>query len=196
MIYICENILDLDVEKALRVVSTQRRDKALRYRFDIDRRQSLAAYMLLMYGLRKEYNIDMAPIFAYTTDGKPYIRGHIDIHFNLSHCHRAVACAISNYPIGVDIEAIAPIDWHVARRVMNDAQLRHIESSAEPERSFTQLWTMKESLLKLTGEGLCDDLPRLAIDTQFFTHHHAKEYVCTACYSTSEQDEAFSIVTL
>jgi len=196
MIYICENILDFNVEKALRVVSPERRAKALRYRFDIDRRQSLAAYLLLMLGLREEYNIELTPQFAYNIGDKPYIRDYLNIHFNLSHCRRGVACAISNYPIGIDIEEIVPIDWLVARRVMNDAQLRHIESSAEPERSFTELWTTKESLLKQTGEGLCDNLPRLAIGTQRFTHYHAKEYVCTVCYSSSEQDEPFRIVTL
>lgn len=196
MIYICEDILGFDVEEAMRVVAPQRRAKAMRYHFDIDRRQSLAAYLILMQGLKSEYGISTAPEFEYIAGDKPYIAGHLNIHFNMSHYGNGVACAISDHPVGVDIEAVAPIDWDVAHRVMNDEQLREIESSSDPARTFTRLWTTKESLLKQTGEGLCDDLPHLPIDKGLFTHYNGKDYVCTCCYSAPCEHEEFRIVTL
>ena len=196
MIYICENILDIDVSEALRQVSAERRSKALCYRFDIDRRQSLAAYQLLRYGLRLEYGIDALPRLAYYDGGKPFIADYTQIHFNISHCRCGVACAIGSSPVGVDIEAIEAVDWDVARRVMSSRQLDDIASSPDPGLAFCKLWTTKESILKHTGEGLCDDLPRLAIDNYSFAHYYGRNYVCTACYSHAEQREEFRIVSL
>lgn len=196
MVYICEDILDFDVEEALRTVLAERRYKALRYRFDIDRRQSLAAYMLLCYGLREEYGIATPPCLSYDDRGKPYLTDYPDICFNLSHCRCGVACAIGREPIGVDIEVVAEVDWDVARRVMNDAQLEYIALSSEPERDFCRLWTMKESLLKQTGEGLCDNLKRLAIDNNSFAHYHGDKYVCTVCYAHCAEREEFRLVRL
>lgn len=196
MVYICEDILGFDVEEALRVVSAERRDKALRYRFDVDRRQSLAAYMLLCYGLNEEYGIILPPRLSYDDRDKPYLTNYPDIHFNLSHCRYGVACAIGREPIGVDIEVVADIDWDVARRVMSDEQLEYIATSSEPERAFCKLWTTKESLLKRTGEGLCDDLPRLLLDNSSFAHYNGEKYICTACYADSEQHDKFCLVRL
>lgn len=196
MVYICEDILDFDVEEALRAVSAERRERALRYHFDIDRRQSLAAYLLLYYGLREEYGIIAPPHLGYDDRGNPYLADYPDIHFNLSHCRYGVACAIAQKPIGVDIEVVADVDWDVARRVMSDEQLEYIATSSEPERAFCKLWTTKESLLKRTGEGLCDDLPRLVIDNSSFAHYHGEKYICTVCYADSEQRDKFRLVRL
>lgn len=196
MIYLCENILDFPFEEALRRVSAERREQVMRYRFEIDRRQSLAAYRLLQYGLKQEYGLEGPPSFAYLPGDKPLLRDYPTIHFNLSHCRQGVACAISRYPIGVDIEAIASIDQAVAQRVMSADQLAQIASSPHPERTFCELWTTKESLLKQTGEGLCEDLPGLALDRFTFTHYQGEKYCCTACYSSPDQHEEFILVRL
>ena len=36
--------------------------------------------------------------------------------------------------------------------------MHQIITSANPEVTFTRLWTMKEAVLKLSGEGIRDDL--------------------------------------
>ena len=43
--------------------------------------------------------------------------------------------------------------------------LAEILADAAPEMAFLRLWTRKESLLKLTGEGLCNSLPTLLENT-------------------------------
>ena len=57
MIYINDHTEELDIAAALAKVSPQRREQALRFRFDAGRRLSLSAYLLLMEGLEKEYGI-------------------------------------------------------------------------------------------------------------------------------------------
>ena len=152
MIYIDDHIDDFDLREALAAVSQQRRDYALRYRQERDQRLCLAAYRLLQRALLLEYGINETPVFTYDSKGKPLLQGHPDIHFSLSHCHEAVAVAVSDRPVGIDIETTGHYSAEVARRVMNDDEMREIEASAQPEVAFTRLWTMKESLYKLTGD--------------------------------------------
>jgi rhamnogalacturonyl hydrolase YesR len=63
-----------------------------------------------------------------------------------------VACAVSDRPVGIDIETINHYSEEIATRVMSEAEMRQILTSPLPAEAFTRLWTMKESLYKLTGD--------------------------------------------
>ena len=161
MIYIDENIDGFDLDEALAAVSPQRCDYALRYRQERDQRLCLAAYRLLQRALLLEYGIEELPVFIHDDGGKPLLQGHPDIHFSMSHCHEAVAVAVSDHPIGIDIETTGHYSPEVARRVMSAGEMRQIEASPRPEVAFTRLWTMKESLYKLTGNDNGGDTAHL-----------------------------------
>ena len=183
MIYIDNHIDDFDLREALAAVSQQRRDYALRYRQERDQRLCLAAYRLLQRALMLEYGIDGMPVFTYDDKGKPLLQGHPDIHFSLSHCHEAVAVAGSDHPVGIDVETTGHYSAEVARRVMNDDEMREIEASAQPEVAFTRLWTMKESLYKLTGDDNEGDMAGMLSDIskyRFTTTIHPR-FIYTAC---------------
>ncbi len=161
MIYINDDIYGFSAEKIAECIEnlpSQRREVALRYKHELGRRQCVLAYLLLCDGLEREYGITDKPVFAYGGHGKPSIIGHEDIHFNLSHCKTAVACAISDKPIGIDVESIRPVKEAVIRYAMNDDEVQQILTSPNPDLEFTRLWTIKESVLKLTGEGINDDM--------------------------------------
>lgn len=183
MIYIDDHIDDFDLREALAAVSQQRRDYALRYRQERDQRLCLAAYRLLQRALMLEYGIDGMPVFTHDDKGKPLLQDHPDIHFSLSHCHEAVAVAVSDHPVGIDIETTGHYSAEVARRVMNDDEMRKIEASAQPEVAFTRLWTMKESLYKLTGDDNGGDMAGMLSDIskyRFTTTIHPR-FIYTAC---------------
>ena len=158
MIYIEHQIWDFDLDAALSAISEQRREQALRFKFEQGRRTCVLAYLLLKRALHEEYGIDENPLFEYGEHGKPFIVGHPDIHFNLSHCSEAVACAVSDRPVGIDVETVRKYSDSLARYTMNDAELEQITGSGRPDVAFIRLWTMKEALLKLTGEGITDNL--------------------------------------
>ena len=183
MIYYDDHIWDFDLQQALVEVSPQRREYAVRYRQERDQRLCVAAYNLLWRALRSEQGIDEAPVFIYDPHGKPALQGRQDIHFSLSRCHEAVACAVSEHPVGIDIETTEHYTIEVARHVMNDVEIRQIESSAQPAVTFTRLWTMKESLYKLTGDDnngdirhILDAARTVTFETIVFPHS-----VCTVC---------------
>ena len=183
MIYIDENIDGFDLDEALAAVSPQRRKYALRYRQERDQRLCIAAYRLLQRALLLEYGVDELPVFIYDVNGKPMLQGHPEIHFSLSHCHVAVAVAVSDSPIGIDIETTGHYSPEVARQVMSDVEIRQIEASACPEVAFTRLWTMKESLFKLTGDDNGgDSAGMLASASQYhFTTTVHPRYIYTTC---------------
>ena len=46
----------------------------------------------------------------------------------------------------------------LARYTMNDEEMALITASEHPEVEFIRLWTMKEAELKLSGEGIRNDM--------------------------------------
>ena len=165
MVYIDDHIDDFDLQAALAELSEQRREQALRFRFERGQRTCALAYLLLKRALHEEFDIDELPQFEYGEHGKPLLVGHPDIHFNLSHCREAVACVVSRRPVGIDVESVGRYKESVARYTMNDEELAMIEAAERPEVAFIRLWTMKEARLKLTGEGITDDLKQALADS-------------------------------
>ena len=154
MIYINDHIGDFDFEASLPLLSEQRREQALKFKHELGRKTCAAAYLLLCEGLRKEFGITEQPIFDYGEHGKPFIVGHPDIHFNMSHCREAVVCVVSDRPVGIDVESIREYSDSLARYTMNDEELAVINAAPSPAVAFIRLWTMKEALLKRSGEGI------------------------------------------
>ena len=165
MVYLNDDIEHFDLEAALTLLSEQRREQCLRFKFELGRKQCAAAYLLLCEALRKEYGITEAPVFEYGEHGKPAIVGHPDIYFNLSHCREAVLCVVSDKPVGCDIESISRYKESLARYTMNDEELALIASSDRPDVAFIRLWTMKEALLKRAGTGITDNMRTVLADS-------------------------------
>ena len=188
MVYLNDDIDSIDVGSALRAVSPQRREKALRYRQLRDQKLSLAVYLLLAEGLAKEYGIHDPPEFAFGPHGKPRLANHPGIHFNLSHCREAALCVIADTPVGCDIESVpGTLDIDLCHRCFNPSEVALITASDRPPLAFARLWTRKESYLKLTGEGLTSALPDLlsrarAENVTFATHTSPDaSFVYTIC---------------
>lgn len=159
MVYVDECLWDFDLEVALQNISVQRREQALRYRHELGRRQSVLAYVLLKKALRETYGIDENPLFTYGEHGQPLLADYPDIHLSLSHCRQAVVCAVSDHPVGVDVEDLGRYKESLARYAMNEAERAEIAAAADGcDVAFTRLWTMKEAFLKSSGRGLTDHL--------------------------------------
>ena len=136
-------------------LDVSRRAKADRFRFEKDKRLSVAAGALLQYALQMENvrgpSIDVAP------NGKPYLAGEERLYFNLSHSEGMVMCAIAEKEVGCDVEKKAVLDRRLAEYVMTEYELERIygfERDTEQQEMFFRLWTLKESYMKATGLGI------------------------------------------
>lgn len=175
-----------EVTRLLPLVSALRREQALCYKHTFGQYCCLQSYKMLCELLAEwsrvhQLPINQQPIFLYNDYGAPYIEG--GPYFSISHCKRGIAVAVSENPIGIDIESIRSFSPDLMRKTMNkDEQLR-ITSSAIPEVEFIRFWTQKEALLKLQGTGIISDLHHV------LTHAHDvswteispldKGYICT-----------------
>ena len=177
-----EDIWGFDLEAALGDISEQRRGQALKFRHEQGQRLCVLAYQLLKQGLRETYGITENPLFEYNEHGKPSIAGHPEIFFNLSHCKEAAVCAISDNPVGVDVESIREYKENLVRYTMNDREVREIEGSDNPAATFIRLWTMKEATMKFIGTGISNDMKNV-IDIQRFRYTTVENdrYVYTVC---------------
>ena len=86
------------------------------------------------------------PEIKKTPNGKPYFPGAPHIYFSLSHARTHVLCAISDCPVGVDIES---------PRVINARTAAYFGSSEElAQFDPLELWVLKESYVKLLDATL------------------------------------------
>ena len=164
MIYINDNLFEFDLNTALSALSEQRRKQALQFKFELGQRTCAAAYLLLCEGLQKEYGITEKPLFEYGEHGKPFLVGHPDIHFNLSHCREAAICMIGSQPVGIDVESVREYRDNLVRFTMNDLEIAQIEQAERPDVEFIKLWTQKEAVLKLSGDGISRDMKSVLCD--------------------------------
>ncbi len=151
-----------ELENDLRRLPSWRRDKACAYRNLSDKILSVKAYLLLCHLLEEEYGISDAPEFLLGKNGKPHLKSNPDIHFNMSHCRAGAMCVVADYPVGCDIESTDnEPDTDMLSRCCNSSEATQIAVTKAPKEAFALLWTKKEAFLKLTGEGLNDNLPKL-----------------------------------
>lgn len=158
MIYVDERVDELDIGASLAAVSQQRREQALKYYHESGQKLCIAAYLLLMEGLHYEYGIVEPPVFEYSANGKPFIASHPDIHFNLSHSANVALCALSSQPVGADVETPRQVSSSLIDYTMSDEEKAKINSSRNPALCFLSFWTKKEALLKLTAEGINNEM--------------------------------------
>lgn len=87
--------------------------------------------------------------------GKPYLKNFPDIHYNISHTKGVIICAISNEPIGVDIERIKKVNHRIVKRFFTVNEQNYILSNTgKQSERFIEIWTMKESYVKWQGKGM------------------------------------------
>lgn len=201
MLKIRDDIDDLtpsEMSGIIRRLPLWRQDVVMRYKSERCRRQSALAFALLQEMLAERYGITDDIEVCIGEHGKPSLARHPDIHFNISHCPQAVACAVDSHPVGVDVESLGRYNEALARHTLSEAEFAGLFSTAYPEYpslspaeaadlAFTILWTKKEALLKLLGTGITDNLPGIL-------HQHSgavtfrtavnlsRRYVCTTCH--------------
>lgn len=121
---------------------------------------SQAAHELLNDVLLRDYGISQ-PELSHGEQGKPYLPGGPE--FNLSHSRGAVAVAVGDCPVGIDLERIRKYMDALPQRIFSREELRWFRENGELKRDFFTLWTLKESYYKLLGTGL----PGFPNDTEF-----------------------------
>ena len=173
-------------------VSEQRRTQALQYKHAFGQYACLKSYLMLQDLLREHYHIESDLLFTYNEYGKPEldIRGANGVgsgqkpQFSISHCKQAIAVAVSNTPVGIDIETLRHPSESLIEKTMNEQEQEQIAAADSMDEMFTALWTRKEAVLKYLGTGIVDDLHNVLSNTNNFsisTFRASPTTLCSIC---------------
>lgn len=100
--------------------------------------------------------------------GKPFLKEYPSLHFNGSHSGDYLVCALSQNPVGVDVQRVDRTKriMPLAQRFMTPGEVRGLERLEDEKRTqaFYRLWAQKESYMKYRGLGFA--LPLSAFEIQ------------------------------
>ena len=155
----------------------ERIEKAMRARRLEGRKQSLGAGLLLEYVQKKHYKSPES------RQGAQHTREE-NTNYNLSHSGDYVICAVSNRPIGCDIEKIKEAPVKVAERYFAKSEAEYLKSldAETQDEEFFRLWTIKESYTKMNGRGLSMGLKTFEV---VFEEKNAETVETTEVFETS-----------
>ena len=173
-------------------VSEQRRAQALQYKHAFGQYACLKSYLMLQDLLREHYGIEGDLLFTYNEYGKPELNindanvvgSELKPYFSISHCKQAIAVAVADTPIGIDIETLRHPSESLIEKTMNEQERYQIAAAESPEKMFTALWTRKEAVLKYLGTGIVDDLHNVLSNTNNFsisTFRASPTTLCSIC---------------
>jgi phosphopantetheine--protein transferase-like protein len=118
-----------------------------RFKSESRQRQWLATRALLRATQYKGETI------LYHENGKPYFAGN-NRHISISHTNEYVAIAVSDYPIGIDIERTDRNAYAVAKSFLTEQEIDILTQENNPSKEALYLWSAKEAAFKLASENI------------------------------------------
>lgn len=130
-----------------------RRVRTERLRSESARQESLCAGLLWKLAVLSR-GIDPEEPVEELLAGKPVFARRKDVWFSLSHSGRYAMCAVSDAPVGADVQQMKKVNLSIARHLHPGERL-WLEHTAEPLRQeeFFRLWARKEAWVKAMSEG-------------------------------------------
>lgn len=149
-----------EVPRLLPLVPEDQQAIALKFKHTFGQFATIKSFLMLKELLVENYPIpsDDPLRFEYNSHGKPHLADHPSIHFNISHCPKAIAVAVDDVHIGVDVERFVTPSESLLNYCMNDDEIQQVQQSEHPDQTFAALWTKKEALFKLRGTGITKEL--------------------------------------
>ncbi len=142
----------------------------------------------------------------YDKKGKPILKNN-SAYISLSHSGHYAVASIASHNVGVDIEEIKPVEDGVIKRVTTKNEQEQIKNL----RDFYRLWTAKECMLKITGEGLSGGMDhidlhlgenKISIVTNptnndlYFKEYNVPNFCLTVCSKEDNFTEKVERITL
>ena len=148
--------------EAVRLTEPERYERISRLKDGDNKLRTLSAGMLIK-DVCDKCGID-SPVILRDEHGKPYIEGHPDVFFNLSHSGSFVAMAYGDKPVGIDIQETRNVTEAFGRRILNEKECDLYDLT--DTKAICRLWTVKEAYSKLIGLGLSYDFRNCIIDQE------------------------------
>ena len=159
------------LQASFRILSREEQERALRFRFERDRNEFIAAHGITREILGRYASMEPDELrFETDRSGRPTLdqaSGGDSIAFSMSHSGSAALFGVAQEKnIGVDIERINPeiLDDDTLKRILSPPERAVLDALPQAARKdmLFRFWTLKEAYLKARGSGLA--IPPSAID--------------------------------
>lgn len=132
--------------------------------------------------IRQTFGIPVKHQHIIHGNGKPYLKDFPNVHFNISHSGKYAVCAVSDTPIGVDIQKIyGGYTPALFSRVCTESEIAQIEHSPDPSAEFIRLWTQKEAVVKMYGSGISRGDFKNCIKNENIVTYRLEDYFLSVC---------------
>ena len=184
-----------------RFVDDKKQSKITQLKFIEDKQNTLLADLIIRSELSKRTGTPNECLrFFSNVFGKPYCLNALQIHYNISHSGEFVVCAISDKPVGIDVEKISEANLKMAKRFFTNTEYEYITSKPENEQAcaFSEIWTKKESYIKHEGKGLAIPLKSFDVldaknEFYFNNVYISEEMICNVCSCKNDEPSVSEI---
>lgn len=150
------------------LVDEEKKNKIKKFINKKDKIRSLIAEILIRTIIIENLKINNKYIkFNKKKHGKPYLENYSNFNFNISHSGEYVLCGIDDKDIGVDVEEIKNINIiEIAQNYFTTKEFEYIiNCDVEFQLNrFYEMWTLKESYIKCSGQGLSIPLASFSVE--------------------------------
>ena len=157
-----------------------------------DKKRTLAGRFLLKNMIKEIYGRqDFSLVF--NENGKPLLDF---CFFSISHSEDVAVCAVSDFPVGTDIQYMGGFVKRKEYMLFTDAESGYVNQHDSKNRFYT-LWTMKEAYIKAIGGKIADAAKTEFVTSDFtfkktyenykFKTQKKENYVLTVCENSPEQ---------
>tara|TARA_B100002019_G_scaffold291585_1_gene312166 strand:+ start:266 stop:976 length:711 start_codon:yes stop_codon:yes gene_type:complete len=151
---------EANVKSLFNILSSNEQLKASKFKNKNQAQASVLARGALRVLLGAYENCSPKDInFSRTNDGKPFLKNS-NTSFNISHSSDWVILAFcKNYSIGVDLEELRDVNFlNISKRFFNKEEQIFLKNSSNPKRTFFDLWSRKEAIIKANGNRLLSEI--------------------------------------
>ena len=157
-----------------------------------DKKRTLAGRFLLKNMIKEIYRREDFSL-VFNENGKPLLDF---CFFSISHSEDVAVCAVSDFPVGTDIQYMGGFVKRKKYMLFTDLESGYVNQHDSKNRFYT-LWTMKEAYIKATGGKIADAAKTEFVTSDFtfkktyenykFKTQKKENYVLTVCENSPEQ---------
>lgn len=165
-------------------------EKIKNYRPD-DKKRTLAGRFLLKNMIKEIYGREDFSL-VFNENGKPLLDF---CFFSISHSEDVAVCAVSDFPVGTDIQYMGGFVKRKKYMLFTDSESGYVNQH-DSENRFHTLWTMKEAYIKAIGGKIADAAKTEFVTSDFiikktyenykFKTQKKENYVLTVCERSPE----------
>jgi len=152
----------------LSLVSSEKQKQINQLCFFQDKQNALLGDILVRIEICRITGLSNSQLkFVINPHGKPFLLNNPQVYHNIAHTNQHIACVTGEVPVGIDIEQIRPIDMKIVERFFVSEEKDYILSAQSDlrDKRFFEVWTKKESRVKLEGKILLESLSAFSVLT-------------------------------